>query len=269
MSRKYIRKAGIALLLATGLTLSACGSDGSDDSKSGDDNGSASSSGSSESGEELTEDDFAERIVDAQQEAKTAHMTMEMSAEGQDMKADGDIEVGESLDDTKLAMKMNAAGQDMDMRMIEGVMYMNMGQASQDKFIKFDLNDSSNPMGDQFGDLADQTDPSKQIEEMQKAMTKFEKTGEPEEMDGVEAQGYEIAVDPSKLDAMPEEAESQMPDTINYTMYVGPDDLMRRITMDIQGSEMTMDYSNWGDSVSIDKPSDSDVTEDMPGMPEQ
>jgi len=261
MTRTPLRRVWIALILALGLTLTACG--GSGDS-GGDGDAWESKDGSS--AEPLTKDDFAKRIADGQMEAKTAHMTMETDANGQHMTAERDNEVGESVDDTKLTMAIEAADQKMDMRLIDKVMYMNMGQMSNDKFVKIDLTDESNPIGKQFSGMADQVDPSQQIEEMGDAVTKFEKKGSPEDIDGVKAQRYDVTIDPSEMSSVPEDAQSMLPDKLTYSMYVDADDLMRRITMDMQGTEMTMDYSKWGESVDINKPSDSDVTDKMPGM---
>src|SRR5699024_9686501 len=111
-----------------------------------------------------------------------------------------------------------------------------------------------------------QVDPSQQIEDMGKAVTKFEKKGSPEEVGDAQAQRYDVTIDTSKMSSVPEESRSMLPDTITYSMYVDADDLVRRISMDMQGTKMTMDYSKWGESVDISKPSDSDVTDKMPGM---
>jgi len=260
MTRTPLRRAWIALILALGLALTACGGSGD----SGDSDAWESKDGSS--AEPLTKDDFAKRVADAQMEAETAHMTMKTEANGQKMTAEGDIQVGESVDDTKLTMAIEAADQKMDMRLIDKVMYMNMGQMSDDKFVKIDLTDESNPIGKQFSGMADQVDPSQQIEDMGDAVTNFEKKGSPEDIDGVKAQRYDVTIDPSEMSSVPEDTQSMLPDKITYTMYVDADDLMHRITMDMQGTEMTMDYSKWGESVDIDKPSDSEVTDKMPGM---
>src|SRR5699024_704223 len=132
--------------------------------------------------------------------------------------SDLDIQVGESVDDTKLTMAIEAADQKMDMRLIDKVMYMNMGQMSDDKFVKIDLTDESNPIGKQFSGMADQVDPSQQIEDMGDAVTNFEKKGSPEDIDGVKAQRYDVTIDPSEMSSVPEDTQSMLPDKITYTM---------------------------------------------------
>src|SRR5699024_5356486 len=105
-----------------------------------------------------------------------------------------------------------AADQKMDMRLIDKVMYMNMGQMSDDKFVKIDLTDESNPIGEQFSGMADQVDPSQQIEDMGDAVTNFEKKGSPEDIDGAKAQRYDVTIDPSEMSSVPEDTQSMLPD---------------------------------------------------------
>ena len=45
-------------------------------------------------------------------------------------------------------MDMGSAGPDtMKMRLVDGVLYMNFGQVTKDKYVKIDLTDESNPFG--------------------------------------------------------------------------------------------------------------------------
>ena len=100
-------------------------------------------------------------------------------------------------------MDMGSAGPaTMKMLLVDGVLYMNFGQVTKGKYAKIDLEDEDNPLGQQFSQLADQMDPSKQLEQFKKAVTSFEKKGKPKRLDGVEAQPYEVVVDTSKIDAL-------------------------------------------------------------------
>ena len=65
-------------------------------------------------------------------------------------------------------------------------------------------------------------------------MKSFEQKGKAIELDGVKAQPYVIVVDPSKLSAAKEAGES-LPKTLEYTMYVGPDNLPRRMITELPG----------------------------------
>jgi hypothetical protein len=71
-----------------------------------------------------------------------------------------------------------------------------------------------------------------------------------------------ITVDTSKI-TTPKRAEQSMPETVAYTIYVGPDNLPRRMLSQIPGAggaRATIDYSKWGGDVSITKPKASEIT---------
>ncbi len=80
------------------------------------------------------------------------------------------------------------------------------------------------------------------------------------------AQPYVIAVDSSKLSAA-KDASKSLPKKLEYTMYIGPDNLPRRVLTELPGvaggggSTMTINYTKWGEKVSITKPKASEITE--------
>ena len=74
-----------ALVLVAGASLVACS----------DKNGSADGEGTS-AGADLTQSTFFDKVIEAQAKAGSSHMAMNMDVGGQTIKADGDIEVGET-----------------------------------------------------------------------------------------------------------------------------------------------------------------------------
>lgn len=270
ISRKLCSLTAAALLV--GLTLSACGD--KDGDKKDDAAGDKTSSSSAASGTTLTKANFTKALSTSQAKAKSAHVDMTIDVGGQSVKAQGDVAVGSTVADSAMTMTMDmGSAMKVDMRLVDEALYINMGQMTQDKFVKVDLTDQSNPLAQQFGQLTDQMDPSKQLAELEEAVTSFEKKGEPETIDGVQAQPYAVTVDTSKLKALadlPSASTSQLPKTIDYTMYVGSDDLLRRMEFDLAGSKAQMDYSKWGEPVDIlappaDEVSDQDLSELMGG----
>lgn len=252
--------AAAAIVLTAGTTLAACGSDDSSSAK-GD-----SSSAGEKASKTLTKDNFFTELSKAQQDAKTSHVEMSLDAGGQKMTASGDAVAGKNAKDSAAALTMSMGTQGtFDIRLVDGVMYMNMGQVTQNKFAKIDLSDKSNPLSKQFAGILDNVDPAKQLEQMQDAITSFEQKGSPEKIDGVEATPYKVAVDSKKIiDQLGEAgaaAASQMPDQVEYTIYVGPDNLMRRLTTDIAGAKTVVNYSKWGEKVSVEAPSADQISD--------
>lgn len=265
-----MKKLLVALLATLALLfVSACGGGSdSDDSSGSDDNvGEAKDV-------ELTKDNFAEEISKAQLDAGSAHMKIDMDAAGQAITMDGDFVVAEDPADVALSMSMDAAGQSMDMRMVDQVIYINMGELSQNKFAKIDTTDTSNPVGEQMNQMMEQSNPAAQVEAINEAMTDFEDTGETEDIDGVEATKYVITTDAKKVLESQGQDASQMagiPDTIEYSMWVGEDHLPRRMEMDLavsgQETSTTIEMTKWGEDVKIEAPSDDEISEEsIPGL---
>lgn len=255
--------AAAAVVTMTALGLAACGGD---DDKG--DNGSGSTDTVGQTADtELTADNFFTEVLAAQQKAGSSHVTMTMEVMGQKITGEGDIAVGDTPADTAMQMTMAMGGLgEFDMRMVGTTMYMNLGPASENKFVEIDLTDENSPLGSQYGDLVENIDPASQLQQFEEAVIELEKTGESVEVDGVTAEGWALTLDPSKLESIADlgEAAGQLPQRLEYIMYVGPDNLPRRFIMDMAGAEMSMDYSKWGEKVTIEKPSADQITDKDP-----
>lgn len=249
----------VVAALLVGFFLSACG----DKESAGGEGVSAPAKADSKT---LTEANFAQVLASSQSKAKSAHVDMTVGMGGQSVKAQGDVAIGSGPADSAMTMTMDmGSSMSFDMRMVEQVLYMNMGQMSGGKYVKIDLTDKSNPVTKQLGQVMDQMDPARQMADLQKAVTSLEKKGAAKTIDGVKARPYVVTVDTSKIQSLkelPQSSAGAIPDTIVYTMYVGPDDLLRRMSFEIAGSELTIDYSKWGEPVDIKAPSADEVSDE-------
>ncbi len=262
MTSRLKKLASVASVLVLGLGVAACSSD--------DDQPAAGATSSPAAGEtteapaadggDLTQASFFSELTAAQTDARTSHVTMEIGAAGQTIKATGDVEVGETVADTAMTMSMDLGSTgmgSMKMILVDGAFYLNFGQMTENKYAKIDLSDTSNPIAAQFSSITEQLDPSKQLDQIDKALTSFEKKGDPETIDGVQAQPYEVVLDTTKIAGMSElsgDAAASVPKTLTYTMFVGPDNLLRRVAADVAGSTITVDYSKWGEPVDVSAP---------------
>jgi hypothetical protein len=181
----------------------------------------------------------------------------------------GQMKLGTRPQDTAMAMTVDAGTGGLgtvEMRLVERTFYISLGTLTQNKFAKVDLTDKSNPIASQYGAILENLDPARELQQYQKAITKFDASGETVEIDGVKAQPFRFSVDPSKADQFKQLDRAAMPASINVTLYVGPDDLPRRIVMQMPTQNGTTkqqrDYTKWGEKVTITAPSKTRITED-------
>lgn len=264
------------------LTLSACG--GGDDDRgellSGQSRASASASASAGTGsapsasasagsdeasatapDDLDQSSFFATVLAAQSKAGTAHITMEYGGGGQQINAEGDVKLGADSKDTSLAMTMNIGPQKLELRLLDRIFYLNFGMATQNKFAAIGLDDGNSVIVQQYVTLLNSIDPNEQLADLQNAVVSLQPKGSPENLDGVSAQPYEITVDVAK---MPQITAAPGTNRVTYTVWIGPDNLVRKSYVDIAGTTSTIQFSQWGDKVSIVKPAADQITTSTP-----
>lgn len=220
--------------------------------------------------ERLTAKTLFPRVSQAQAKAGSSHISMTLTApDGQTFSSYGQMKLGKGAEDT--AMAMTVKGQTgglgtVELRLVDRAFYVSLGALTQGKFVKIDLTDTSNPIARQYGDILKNVDPARQVRQYEDAITKFDASGKPTEIDGVETQPYRISVDPSKAEQLKQFDQGTLPKSINFTLYVGPDDLPRRMVsrMPTQAGTTTLrlDYTKWGEKVTIEAPSKANITDD-------
>lgn len=270
----------LALPVAATLLLGAAACSASDDKPTGGSSAGATTGTSQETEKpadnggafELTPANFAD-MVDKQIDAGTYHTTMTIGAEGQTINAEGDARLTDT--GAEMTMTMSVPGMDggMELRMVGGKLYMNMGELTGDKFYVIDPDDADDPLASSFGSSLDQMSAAESMESIKDAIVSVEKAGEPESIDGVDAQPYEVVVDTTKITGaageqfqQAEEAGATLPATISYVYFVGPDGLPRKMTMDLEGSTTEMTFSDWGEDVTIEAPAKDQITDSLGGL---
>jgi len=188
---------------------------------------------------------------------------------GQTFTSHGQMKLGARPGDTAMAMTVNGDTGGLgtvELRLVDRAFYISLGALTQNKFAKIDLSDKSNPIARQYGDIIQNVDPARQLGQYKDAITKFDPSGKPTEIDGVKAQPYRISVDPTKADQLKEFDQASLPDSITFTIYVGPDDLPRRMVSRMPSqsgtTKLQLDYTKWGGKVTITAPSKSRITKD-------
>jgi len=265
----------LALPVAATLLLGATACSTSDETPTGGSTPGASQGAEKPAGGdgfELTATSFAD-MVDKQIDAGTYHTSMTIGADELTINAEGDARL--TAEGAEMSMTMTVPGLDggMELRMVGGKLYMNMGEMTGDKFYVIDPTDSDDPIASSFGSSLDQMSATESMESIKDAIVSVEKSGDPETIDGVEAQPYEVVVDTSKVTgavaeqfAQAREAGATLPTTFTYVYYVGSDGLPRKMTMNLEGSATEMTFSGWGEDVTIEAPADDQLTDSLGGL---
>lgn len=277
--RRTLAGLAVAPLLLTGLA--ACGDGSGGQGAKADDPAADSLAGATvltglETGDEVEPDEFIDIVVDGMEASTTAHMTMTTSmGELGDMTAEGDVDY--TADPVAMTMTMTMpAGMPMmgddpaEIRYVDGIFYMSMGQLTSGKFWKLDPADPASPLGD-LGSMLDQMDPTAMMKKLEPAIDEVTYEGA-EDVDGRSLDHYELTVDGAELGkAMeaPPAAMGQLPDSITYDLWLDEEHRMAQATMELPVQGMTtnleMTVEDWDKDVSIEAPPADQVT-DMPDM---
>ena len=272
--RKRALTAGTAVLALT--VLAGCGDNGD----SGDDDPSpaaAASSATSDAnatpseesstpaprvaGEPVDPEDFLEIYQASVEQATSANVTMKQTASG--LEGNGAIDLASD----PVAMRMTATLASMgelELRLVDNVMYMKFPMLG-DKFIAFDLDDPSNPLGSTFGDMVD---PGAMIEAFADGIESVSYAGE-EDVEGESMDHYTVVSDPSAMLEDMEVPEGtpplDLPETQKIDVWFDGDGFFRRVVTDLGPlGTTTLTYDDWGTDVDVEAPPSDEITT-MPG----
>lgn len=261
--------AALALPLLLG-GLAACGSDdeGADPAASSSSSSSSTESQDStetESGGEVDKAAFVDDLKAGLKASTTAQMTMDMDMGGQGITADGAVDYTTSPPQMAMSMESPAAaGQSIEMRLVDKVLYMNMGQMTGNKFVKYDLSDPNNlPPG--MDQLTSTMNPLAAFDSFEEGVQSVVFVGD-EDVDGQQLGHYKVKVDTSKIEQFKAlEGQAQLPETVSYDLWLDDQNRMGKMAMDMDmGSapvKMEVAFTDWGEPVDIAAPADSEIAE--------
>ena len=216
------------------------------------------------------------------EKSKSAKFTMEGSAAGQSLTANGAMAFDGA--DTKFSMTSTAAGQTTEMRMVDKVMYIKLPAEEQKQMgtdkgwakISADGTDPlSQALGGALSKSAEQSDPSKMLDQISKTGRII--SSDQTELNGQKVNHYKVELDVAKAldqftDQVPAAARDQLTEKLKgkdlklpAELWLDKDNLPVQITMD-QGPMMqamgapagdakfTMKYTDWGTQVDVTAP---------------
>jgi len=217
-------------------------------------------------GETVDPSEFVDRVLGSLSDATTAHLSMTTTGGTSGMTMEGDVDY--SASPPEMDMTMTSPTQpdaEIGFRLVDGVMYMQMAQIGNGKWLKMDLNGKNSPLS---GGLMDQMNPGAGLEQMQSAIDDVTYVGE-EDVDGETLQHYTMKVRSrafrSLQGSLGTTAGSKLPSLITYDIWTDDDGMMRQTELamgDLGSVAVTM--SDWGEPVDISAPPESDIMT-MPG----
>lgn len=216
--------------------------------------------------EPLTRENFADRLGAAQTAAGSSHVRMTTAMGGTEIVAEGDLRAAKDPEDAAMSMSMDLGGMSMELRAVDGVLYVNLGQLTGDKYLKLDPSDPGDPIARQFGSMTSQVDPSAQLKSFDDALVSFRNEGDGGVVDGVQTTKVVLELDTKQL--LKDQADqleglgTKVPKKLSYVLRVGTDDdLVRQMTAEVAGANLQLDWSSWGEPVTVTAPSKSEITD--------
>jgi hypothetical protein len=216
---------------------------------------------------QLTEQNFLSGVSDAQLEARSARLDMSIQLQGQSVTATGAMLAEQTLEDSAMQVEMEIPGLGtMEMILVDGVAYLNLGQLTADKYARLRLDDPA--AKEMLGQLKGSLSPAELTRALEGAVTDFEEVGT-DTVDGEETTKYVLEVDARKVLAtqgmgqLPPGVE--LPKAFTYTFWINDQNLPLRVTAEMgSAGELEMRFSNWGEPVDIQAPAPEDITDESP-----
>lgn len=166
-----------------------------------------------------------------------------------------------------IAMLASTPDGDMEIRIVDGLLFVRMPSLLGEKFFQVDPADTSNPLSE-LGTLLDDVDEST-FAGLEQAIVSFDKTGAPEDVNGVTVQPYTLVVDTTKIapevvaEMLPEGVPA-LPPTLTYQYWIAEDDTVHKVVYEIGGTTSTMTFANFGAAAPVTAPPADQVTTEMP-----
>jgi hypothetical protein len=256
--------ATVAIVALTGL--GACGDD---EPNATDTTDTSAAVEPADAGETVDPESFVDDVLGGLEDASTAHLAMTMEGGPAGITMEGDVDY--SATPPNLAMTMTnelMGGGEMQIRLVDGVMYMQMPDVGRSKWVKLDLGGEGSPLDE---NLMKQMDPGAQLETFKDSVTKVEFVGD-EDVDGETLKHYTMTVRSDAFrelqDQLGTEGGEDLPEVVTYDVWTDSDGMLRQTEVELgKLGSVTITISDWGQPVDIEAPPESDVIEMPGGLP--
>lgn len=220
-------------------------------------------------GADLNRSSFGTSISDATKNVQSVHVDGTFTAQGQTFTVTADQSFGDrTLTGARGVIHVSMPGMGtLEARLVDGVIYLNagqlgLGQVGGKPWVKVDLTDTSNPVGQMLAQIADNFGPGQLIETL-KSVSTLHSVGA-ETVDGVATTHYKVTVDTSKLGSALGLDPSQLggadvPKTIEYDVWLDSGSRPVKVEMATSMFGIALHFSKWGEPVHVVAPPASQV----------
>jgi hypothetical protein len=199
---------------------------------------------------------FGKKLVEAQIAAGTVHMEGTLGG-AVTMSGVMDFAAGSPAMDMK--MSGGQLGGDARMILVDQTMYMQVpGTGMGDKFLKIDTSDPDSPLAKSMQSM----DPSTSFRAFE-AVTSLERVGQ-EKIAGVDTTHYKVTIDTArslKAQGVDPRQAGALPDEVRYDVWVGEDNLARKMVTSREMGGLEVMLTEWGEPVQIEAPPPGQVQE--------
>lgn len=222
-------------------------------------------------GEEVSVEEFLAMVQEPGEETLSSYtLTMALDAQGQAVDAEGAVDLSGDQAAMQVTMDIPELGE-VELITVDGQVYVAMpGVTPEGQY----LQDSSDSLGQAAA--MDELDVSSQWEAWEQGAKKVVFVGD-EDVDGTDMGHYQITVDPqAAAAAMGDDSAGAvvegMEDVV-YDVWLDDDNLMRKLTFEMEGVAAEMMMDNWGQGQDIQAPAEDQImdlgqmTDTMPSEP--
>lgn len=191
----------------------------------------------------------------------TAKFSMKLDASGQQISADGVLDMTGSSPAMKISMDLSGMGTPTDMVLLGGMMYIAV-PGSNGTFMKMDLTDPNGPMGS-MGDTLGGIDPKSLMDQLSPHVFKKVVYDGTDTVGGQRLKHYSVTLDTSAvpvLKGVPSSSTASLPKTMSYDLWLDSQGRMAQLKMLMKKVlSMTLTYYDFGAPVDIKAPDPSKV----------
>lgn len=266
MTSQTLRRIALGAAVPLTLSLAACGSSGSSvtTAAAAPTTASGSSSGATaapKAGSQISSARFVSLMKAAAKKITTVKVSLTGDTSGQSYSMKGEMDLTGAKPAMEMGMNMTSSGlSGVQMRLVDGTLYMSLGSMSQGKFVKIDLSKPGNPLGS-VGSSLGQLDPSQMLSKLSPgAFQRVTYLGT--DQHGRHYHATLVTAKASQLKGLPSSATANLPKTMAYDVWLDDQGRFSSFRASVpKVMSLSATYSDYGAPVHISAPPASQVTQ--------